>query len=359
MPTLETPPNPVESPDLPGNAPKLAAGRFGELDHSEIVHLLSTLDDEVARSRFRESVYISLIICLALAWFAFYGPRVLFHQGRIVDVGQTHKNELSYLETPKDLSKILPKPTKTISEHTAAAQTSHPAPTPPAPKPGATGGRNPHAPRPQPQQPQQQPQPQQPRPQPQQQQPVPPTPQPQRPQQATNSIPDAPRPQQPSTRPNFSTPTDPGQAIRDASRQVAQQHGQGGEDGTTISRGHPGANTGMEVLSDTMGTDFGPYLARLKRSLYNAWIPILPEETEPPICKKGMTLIRFTILPNGVVSAMHLDDSTRDQAIDRAAWGSITSQGQLPPLPSSFKGPNLELRFQYNVLGCGPPPTTR
>ena len=50
---------------------------------------------------------------------------------------------------------------------------------------------------------------------------------------------------------------------------------------------------------------------------------------------------------------MHLDDSTRDQAIDRAAWGSITSQGQLQPLPATFKGPNLELRISFNIVREG------
>ena len=355
MPSLETPPNPVESP-APPETPKLAAGRYGALDHSEIVHLLSTLDDEVARSRFRESIYISLIICLALAWFAFYGPRVLFHQGRIVNVADNnHKNEMTFLETPKDLSKILPKPTRNISDHSTAAQTAHPEPKPPTPRPGAPGQQAPPRPQPRPQ-PQQQSQPQ-PRPQPQPQQPLPSTPQPQpqpRPQQANNNIPDAPHPNQAPTRPNFSTPSqDPGQAVRDAARNAAQR-GQGGEDGPPHPiHGHTGANTGVEVLSDTLGTDFGPYLKRLLRSTRAAWIPLIPEECSPPLNKTGMTLVRFTIQPNGVVSAMHLDDSTRDQAIDRAAWGSITSQGQLPPLPATFKGPNLELRIQFNIYNDG------
>ena len=351
MPTLETPPNPV---DTPPETPKLAAGRYGALDHSEIVHLLSSLDDEVARSRFRESIYISLIICLALAWFAFYGPRVLFHQGRLVNIADNaHKNELTFLETPKDLSKILPKPTRVISDHTAAAQTAHPEPRPPAPRPGAPGARTPPpAPRPQPQQSQQQPQPQQPRPQPQQQ-PIPPTPQPQRPQQANNSIPDAPHPNQAPSKPSFATQNDPGQAIRDAARNSAQQRGEEGDDGPRVPHGHQGAKTGVEILSDTLGTDFGPYIKRLLRSTRAAWVPLIPEECSPPLNKTGTTLIRFTIQPNGVVSAMHLDDSTRDQAIDRAAWGSITSQGQLPPLPATFKGPNLELRIQFVIYNDG------
>jgi hypothetical protein len=37
-------------------------------------------------------------------------------------------------------------------------------------------------------------------------------------------------------------------------------------------------------------------------------------------------------------------------ALDRAAWNSITSEGQFPPLPKQFHGPNLQLRvgFFYN-----------
>ena len=65
--------------------------------------------------------------------------------------------------------------------------------------------------------------------------------------------------------------------------------------------------------------------------------------------KQGETLIRFTILPDGRIGAMTLDGSTHDQAIARAAWGSITGVGQFPPLPKEFHGPNLELRIHYLV----------
>ena len=361
MPSLETPPNPapvLEPPPSPTS--KVAAGRFGALDHSEIVHLLSTLDDEVARARFRESVYISLIVCLALAWFAFFGPRVLFHQGRLVVPGesQRNKNEMTYLEVPKDLSKLVPpKSTKVISDQNHVAQTAHPTPKPPTPqelqamrKAGAPG---PPAPRPLPATPQPQPQPQpqqaQPRPQPQ------PAPQPQRPAQANNNIPDAPRPSQAPGKPNFATPTNPGQSISQAAHEAAEGRGQGGDNGLSAPRAHAGANTGVEVLSDTLGTDFGPYIRRLLRSTQSAWEPLIPEECYPPISKTGMTLIRFTILPDGTLAprSMHLDDSTRDVAIDKAAWGSITSQGKFPPLPATFKGPYLELRIQFNIVHDG------
>jgi len=110
-----------------------------------------------------------------------------------------------------------------------------------------------------------------------------------------------------------------------------------------------GVGSGAEILSDTQGVDFQPYLGRIIRLIYQQWIPLLPEETRPPLNKQGATMIRFTINPDGTVAAMHLDGSTHDVALDKAAWGSITGVGQFPPLPKQFHGPNLELRIHYSV----------
>ena len=80
MPSLETPPNPAPPATETRQPVKVRTGRFGEMEEHELVHLLDSIDDELSKSRFRESIYISTIVCLALAWFIFYGPRILFHQ---------------------------------------------------------------------------------------------------------------------------------------------------------------------------------------------------------------------------------------------------------------------------------------
>ena len=241
--------------------------------------------------------------------------------------------ELTYLDMPKDVSKLPPpKSAKAISDKSSVAQTSHPTldktldrlqamqkesdASKPAPLPHSPAASAATA---------------QPQPQPQSQ--PPPTPQPQlhpiQPQQS--SIPDAPKP-------NFSVQTNPGQVIRDAGRAATQQGVRGGsEEGDSPRSGRQGANTGYEVLSDTLGVDFGPYITQLLRMIRAAWIPLIPEETRPPLNKEGQTLIRFRIEPDGRVGYMHLDDSTHDQAIDRAAWGGITSVGQFPPLPATSR----------------------
>ena len=346
MPSLETPPS--STPPQP--AVKVRTGRFGELEEHELIHLLDSLDDERSKARFRESIYISLLVYLALGWFIFYGPRVLFHQGRIInpaDVLKQRDREMTYLDMPKDISKDLPhKPTKAISDKDHTQQTAKPTldkktldqlqamrrAGPPAPSP------LPPSPQPQPAPAQQQAQQQPPAPQPQRQPP---------PQQA---VVDAPRPN-PPTKPNFGSQSESaGDAIRKAAQGAARNRsGGGGDYGAGLPVAHQGLNTGVDVLSDTMGVDFDPYLKKIIREIYNTWLPLIPEEARPPLNKSGETLIRFTILPNGKIGAMSLDGSTHDDAINRAAWGSIQGVGQFPPLPSEFHGPNLELRIHYLV----------
>src|SRR5271156_4175742 len=116
-PSLEPPPTPAP----PTQPVKVRTGRFGELDEHELIHLLDSLDDERSKARFRESIYISVIIYLGIVWFLFYGPRVLFHQPRLispVEVLKERDKQLTFLDEPKNLPRT-PRPTK-------ATEKSHP-----------------------------------------------------------------------------------------------------------------------------------------------------------------------------------------------------------------------------------------
>lgn len=345
MPSLETPPN--SAPPTPPT--RVRTNRYGDLEEHELIHLLDALDDERARARFREAVYISIIIWLAIGWFVLYGPQVIFHQPRLInpaDVLKERDKQLTYLDMPKDIGKELPKkPSDVISDKDRVQQTKKPTidrktleQLQAMRKSGAPGG--PVAP----------PTPQPPAPQQQvQQPPQPPAPQPlpQHPPQQQATV-EAPRPA--PTKPNFGNQSlSAGDAIRQAAQEAAQNRGQGGDYGANIPVEHQGMNTGVDILSDTMGVDFNPYLRKILREIYNTWLPLIPEEARPPLNKQGETLIRFSILPDGRIGGMHLDGSTQDQALDRAAWGSITGVGQFPPLPKEFHGPNLELRIHYLV----------
>ncbi|MEZ2347828.1 energy transducer TonB [Terriglobus sp. RCC_193] len=346
-PTQETP-QPEESPRH-GN--RGGMGRYADLEQHELIMLLDEVDDERTRARFREAVYISVIVWLILGWVLVYGPRYLWHAPVIVMAPDNEKRStMTYLDTPPDLKDQLKrtKPAPNISAHTAESQSSKPNPqVQPTPRAGTPA---PPAPKQAPQQQQAAPAPQQQQAPPQQQvaknappTPTPPVPHPQ-------PMVDSPAPNaSANNRPNF------GQGSQSAASQIAQaargsrNAGDSGDYGS-VGRGQPGgAKQGLQILSDTQGVDFGKYIQRLLSDVRRNWLPLIPEECRPPLNKQGITGVRFTILPDGKISAMHLDYSTHDVAIDRAAWGSITALGAAQPLPKEFHGPNLELRIEFRI----------
>jgi len=111
---------------------------------------------------------------------------------------------------------------------------------------------------------------------------------------------------------------------------------------------NPGLKAGAEILSDTQSVDFNAYLRQLHDIIQNNWDPLIPEEVQAPRSAKGITGIRFTILPNGDLSNPILETRSGDQALDLAAWGAIRAGG-FPPLPKEFHGPNIELRCGFYV----------
>jgi len=317
---------------LPADKPpvKVRIGRFGELEEHELIHLLDTLDDERSRARFRESIYISVIIWLAIGWFLFYGPRVLFHMPQYRDpiaLMKQHDQELTLnVPVPRPVPKVQPKiDTKTMEQLRRMEELqrlAHPMPQPPTPQPE-----------------------QQPPPQPEAHNTAPPVPLPAMPLPAAPkpspsiepALPAAPRP---NIADNSQSPAD---AIRNAARGGFRQ---GGPEIAAPSGGGP-LGGAVQVLSDTQGVDFSAYLRRLLSDTKRNWLPLIPEEAQPPILKKGITWIRFTILPNGEIGAMTLEGPSGDTALDHAAWNAITSEGQYPPLPTQFHGPNLTLRLGF------------
>jgi TonB family protein len=143
----------------------------------------------------------------------------------------------------------------------------------------------------------------------------------------------------------------PGSAIEQAARAAAMSRG--GYGGATGEYGlGPQASQGkirsdLDVLSDTQGVDFGPYLQRVLQSVRRNWYILIPEVARAPLMKKGKVSIQFVILPDGKVAGMQTVLPSGDIALDRAAWGGITNSNPFPPLPQDFHGPYLALRFHF------------
>jgi TonB family protein len=172
-------------------------------------------------------------------------------------------------------------------------------------------------------------------------------------QQASNSAQfQAPPAQAQESKPDLSAlagALSPGSSIAQAARNSARAglpSGGGGNYGRPLGGGSK-VGSGIDVLSDTMGVDFGPYLSRVLAVVRMNWYNLIPEEARPPLLKRGKVAIEFAILPDGKVAGMRLTGQSGDSALDRAAWGGISASNPFSPLPSQFHGPYLALRFYF------------
>lgn len=300
--------------------------------------MISELEDERRWARLREGIWLALLIHILLLSAITWVPKYLFHVPQVIDPFDAIKQrkDLAYLDLPPDvLKKYQAKPKVTVTPEQRQPRVdkktlealNKPAPPPP---PAET------LPQPTPQ-----PQPALTTPAPK----VEPAPPPA----------DTPRPQA-VPRPNFAMGSaNPADQLREAMR-GARGSGPGASQlpsGPNQMRMHPGAGSGgVQVLSDTQGVDFSSWLLRWHTETERTWDPLIPDEVNPPIYKKGAVVIRFKVLPNGRImdGSMVLEGRSGDTGLDRAAWGALTGSNYAP-LPHEFHGPYLELRavFLYNM----------
>ena len=363
MSILQISPPREPATSAPPPAPKLDGGelydaRRWESAYSElhdVPALIVQMQDDLSRSRRRESLWISLIFHLVVVLLVVNSPKFDKYFGHKVLVVSPNdwmrQRELTYLDLPPDAQKLTKRPNtnhisdkdriatsrtpqlnqKELKEILDSARAGRPGPVaPPAPQqpqapPAAAQAQSAGEQRPSPQQ-----------------------------QNADQSqiaklqTPDSvPRPQ-----PSFNTgPMSAGSAIEQAARASMANRGggYGGDDGDFGIGQQRGAKAmgQLDVLSDTMGVDFGPYLQRVLHAVRENWYNIIPEAARAPLLKKGKVSIEFAIMKDGRVAGMQLDGGSGDTSLDRAAWGGITASNPFPPLPSEFGGQYLQLRFHF------------
>ena len=118
-----------------------------------------------------------------------------------------------------------------------------------------------------------------------------------------------------------------------------------------LRRPEPGnaGNAGIEILSDIQGVDFRFYLFTLKKKVQENWNSRMPYSAQAPQSKYGRVVLRFSILPDGDVRGLRIEESSGDELLDRTAYDAIRSSIPFAALPKKFTG-SLELRtnFLYN-----------
>ena len=323
---------------------------YRELD-SRVPHLLIQLQDDLQRSRRREAAWLSIIVHLILIIFVVNFTKLEkylpWHPVVVVPANFAKDKGITFLTLPPDAQKPTHKPnTNILSDKDRIATSRRPELDPkelrkllPSPPPGAPGMSGPNGAQPSPPQAM----PQNPSSvQPQQGQSAAP-----RPQFETNQTAQLQAPAQ--TRNPFRSSQSAGSAIQQATQAEAARRaaggggGQGGDFG--LGRGARGRQQGaLDILSDTQGVDFGPYLQRVLQNVRENWYHLIPESVE---MKKGKLALEFAIMKDGNVRGLTLTNSSGDIALDNPAIGAIKLSNPFPPLPSEFTGPYLALRFRF------------
>jgi len=333
---------------------------YRHFDEDAVPQLLLHLQDDLTRARRREAAWLSVIVhLLAIILFVnqpkiegFY-RRVFLHQQPVMALtipDLVQKRELTVLELPPDAQRVIKRPNtdvrsdkdriattrtpqidpKELRKLMASARPGLPGSNNPAPQPGQTAAQ----------------------PMPQANQDI----QAQHPgeqaQAPANQLPQlqSPATSVPSPQIKFGGTMSAGSAIEQAARAAAENRGGGYGDGGDygLNQGKSGGALGqVDILSDTMGFDFNPYLQRIFHTVDRNWRILMPESVYPPILKKGMVFIEFSIMKDGSVQGLKVVGPPADVALVRAAWGSITNSTPFPPLPNEFPGQYLELRFKY------------
>ena len=258
----------------------------------DVPALLVQLQDDLTRSRKRESLWLSVIVHLVIIILLWNSKRFekWFPQRSVLVVSPNdwmRQRELTYLDLPPDAQKIAKRPqTDHISDKNRIATSRTPQLDTKelkklldSSRPGARGPSTPPAPQP----PSPPPAAAAQSPAPQQQ--PPPNQQPQPPDQ-TNQMAKL-QTQQPA-KPNFSAGNlSAGSAIAQAARAAAANRGgyggdTGGDYGLGQGREAAKAVGNLDVLSDTMGVDFGPYLSRVLHDVKQNWYTLIPEAARAP-----------------------------------------------------------------------------
>jgi TonB family protein len=321
----------------------------------EVAVAILALQDKLGRSRVREALLLSVMVHLFAIIAVSTMPQWMpgGYKVALINPSDMFKNQdQTFLALPPDLQKptAKPRPDAPLSDKNRIAESRHPElnrkdlqkiieqsrpgpPGPPAQQQQMASASPPAAPAP---------------------------PQGNGGQQQSPQF-----PQQPQQQARLEAPTDAGQgrgnnpfassmsagsAIQQAARATANGHGSGGGAGGDFGvgpRSNANVQGGLEVLSDTQGVDFGPYLERVVFIVKRNWYNVIPEAAMPPILKKGRVSIEFAILKDGRIAGMRLAGQSGDVSLDRAAWSGITASNPFPPLPTQFNGQYLALRFHF------------
>jgi hypothetical protein len=119
----------------------------------------------------------------------------------------------------------------------------------------------------------------------------------------------------------------------------------------TPRHGQVRSTPGLEMLTDTEGIDFDPYLLTVLLSVRQNWYAVMPPSVESG--QQGTNTAEFRVLQDGKVPAdfLKLTVHSGKEEFDRASLTAMRASTPFSHLPERFSHPFIALRitFYYNM----------
>jgi TonB family protein len=114
----------------------------------------------------------------------------------------------------------------------------------------------------------------------------------------------------------------------------------------------PGIDNGQSIqlpqlLSDTEGTDFTPYLRRILLMVKSNWQTVIPGAAR--MGRSGKVSIVLSIDRSGKIVKLVYAEQSGTDALDKAAVTgvSMAQEQGFPPFPAGFKGDKIVVQFNF------------
>ena len=108
--------------------------------------------------------------------------------------------------------------------------------------------------------------------------------------------------------------------------------------------GNPNGAPGVDAVKEP---NFGPYMSDLQRRIKANWDPPRGDESK-------RVVLLFKIAKDGRLLSVRIVKSSGSQSADKAALSAVQLTAPFRPLPSEFRGTDVDIQFtfDYNVFGA-------
>lgn len=132
-----------------------------------------------------------------------------------------------------------------------------------------------------------------------------------------------------------------GQAVTDYSGILG-----GAVDAPDVSPAPGSVGSGLELVSDSRGVDFRPYLTQILAAVKRNWQAVIPESAKRGE-RRGKVTLRFSVDRDGKVTNVQITVPSGTEALDLAAVAGISATNPFPPLPAEYNGLPIRLQFVF------------